>query len=200
MAQRVKRLKALPAYAPSGPTSYEEINAKRDDLGVAFGTKRAQSRIKAVERNRVDAVAQEKSRDHLMASIGEVNDKLPMLGACAGRRRTEADEADHRIPAIAATTGAPIISRLIPTPDTTTTDPASVYPLDSLISPEAYAAIDVRPFTAKGLAEHDRAQLLPFPGSRWLEAKLRLAVALPSDERKRALWVPPEWLLRGDAR
>jgi DNA-directed RNA polymerase I subunit RPA49 len=80
MAQRVKRLKALPSMDPSGITSYEDSVKRRTALGEAFGTKKAQSRIRAVERNKVNAVAQEKSRDHLMQSIGEVNEKLPMTG------------------------------------------------------------------------------------------------------------------------
>lgn len=44
---------------------------KRDILGEAFGTRKAKSRIRANERNKVDASAQEGVRDHLMATIEE---------------------------------------------------------------------------------------------------------------------------------
>jgi DNA-directed RNA polymerase I subunit RPA49 len=79
MTQRVKRLKALPAFTDNSISSYEESRQKRTQLGEAFGTKKAQSRIRADERNKVNAVAQEKSRDHLMDSIGKAHERMPMI-------------------------------------------------------------------------------------------------------------------------
>ena len=43
---------------------------RRNDLGEAFGTKKAKSQIRAEERNRVDVGAMQGVKGHLMESIG----------------------------------------------------------------------------------------------------------------------------------
>jgi DNA-directed RNA polymerase I subunit RPA49 len=42
---------------------------KRNDLGEAFGTRKAKSQIRAQERGKVNAAAMEGVKDHLMDSI-----------------------------------------------------------------------------------------------------------------------------------
>lgn len=44
---------------------------KRNDLGEAFGTRKAKTQIKAEERNKVDVGAMQGVKGHLMESIGE---------------------------------------------------------------------------------------------------------------------------------
>jgi DNA-directed RNA polymerase I subunit RPA49 len=48
-----------------------EWKTRRNDLGEAFGTRKAKSQIRAEERNRVDVSAMEGVKGHLMESIGE---------------------------------------------------------------------------------------------------------------------------------
>lgn len=70
LAQRVKRTKISNMHIKSRESDVSHM-AKRDVLGEAFGTRKAKSRIRANERNKVDATAQESARDHLMVTIEE---------------------------------------------------------------------------------------------------------------------------------
>ncbi|KAJ9092291.1 hypothetical protein QFC20_007419 [Naganishia adeliensis] len=70
LAQRVKRTKISNMHIKSRESDLSHM-AKRDVLGEAFGTRKAKSRIRANERNKVDATAQESARDHLMVTIEE---------------------------------------------------------------------------------------------------------------------------------
>jgi hypothetical protein len=69
MSHRAKRLKMAPL--PSEASKEAEMNwrIKRNDLGEAFGTRKAKSQIKAQERGKVNAAAMEGVKDHLMDSI-----------------------------------------------------------------------------------------------------------------------------------
>jgi hypothetical protein len=53
---------------------------KRDQLGETFGTRKAKSRIKAAERNKVDAEAQAGVKDHLLSSIKLAGANIPSAG------------------------------------------------------------------------------------------------------------------------
>ena len=140
----------------------EQRMLKRDQLGETFGTRKAKSRIKAVERNKVDAQAQAGVKDHLMASIevAAVNipsaESLELLANTVGRH---------------------------PPPNMDTTDPAEVYPLDKLIPTDEYNSIDPDPII-KAAGDKERMGLLPFGSSRWIEQKLRLALNMPFAAKK----------------
>lgn len=69
MSHRAKRLKMAPL--PSAVSKEADINwrLQRNDLGEAFGTRKAKSQIKAQERGKVNAAAMEGVKDHLMESI-----------------------------------------------------------------------------------------------------------------------------------
>lgn len=72
LSHRVKRMKP-PATDPLAHLQ-KEVNMyrmQRNDLGETFGTRKAKSRIKAQERNKVDAGAMEGAKGHLMDAIGE---------------------------------------------------------------------------------------------------------------------------------
>lgn len=71
LAQRVKRTKVSDMLLNSALKSGVPNLAKRDQLGEAFGTRKAKSRIRANERNKVDASAQESVREHLMQHIDD---------------------------------------------------------------------------------------------------------------------------------
>jgi DNA-directed RNA polymerase I subunit RPA49 len=58
----------------------EQRMLKRDQLGETFGTRKAKSRIKAVERNKVDAEAQAGVKDHLLSSIEVAAQNIPTAG------------------------------------------------------------------------------------------------------------------------
>lgn len=70
LAQRVKRTKLSITHVTSRENDLSHM-AKRDVLGEAFGTRKAKSRIRANERNKVDATGQDSVRDHLMVAIEE---------------------------------------------------------------------------------------------------------------------------------
>lgn len=74
MSHRAKRLKTLGLTTQSGRAE-NEWRAKRNDLGEAFGTRKAKSQIRAAERGKVNAAAMEGVREHLMDSI-EVTEQI----------------------------------------------------------------------------------------------------------------------------
>jgi DNA-directed RNA polymerase I subunit RPA49 len=69
MSHRAKRLKMAPLSSTATPDASAEWRIKRNDLGEAFGTRKAKSQIKAQERGKVNAAAMEGVKDHLMESI-----------------------------------------------------------------------------------------------------------------------------------
>ena len=91
-------------------------------------------------------------------------------------------------PFVDAEAESQLVSRLIPTPNLTTTDPSEVYPLSSLIPPEEAAAINVQELSNPKADSKERLASLPFRGSRWLEQRLRLALELPSPLKGRHLY------------
>lgn len=79
-------------------------------------------------------------------------------------------------------------SRLLPIPNLTTTDPAQVYPLDTLIPEEEFKAIETKAITKAG-SDRDRMALLPFGRSRWIESKMRLAIQMPFGAKTNTMYV-----------
>ena len=61
--------------------SAEERIKQRNELGETFGTKKAQSAIRAQERNRVDVDAMRGVAVHLQESIQQNTESLPTKGA-----------------------------------------------------------------------------------------------------------------------
>lgn len=79
LAQRVKRLKT--SNNTTNLSNPSEMRAlQRDQLGEAFGTRKAKNRIKAAERNKVDASAQEGVKGHLLESIQTASASMPTEG------------------------------------------------------------------------------------------------------------------------
>ena len=53
----------------------QDYRARRNDLGEAFGTKKAKSQIRANERNKLNAGSMENVRGHLMETIGQKDEE-----------------------------------------------------------------------------------------------------------------------------
>lgn len=87
LAHAVKALANEPSLESSTSTNMD----KRNKLGEAFGTKKAKSRIKTVERNKIDVAGMESVRSHIEQSITEGGKSLPTQGSsihdhCQGRK------------------------------------------------------------------------------------------------------------------
>ena len=76
LARQVKALKNLKPIEVSA----EERMAQRNNLGEAFGTKKAKAAIRARERNRVDIDAMKDVAGHLQDTIMANTDTLPTAG------------------------------------------------------------------------------------------------------------------------
>ena len=172
LAHRVKRLRT--AHGPTaGASRAADYRAKRNDLGEAFGTKKAKSQIRAAERDKVDVGAMQGIKGHLMETIGE---KAPEE---TGESRSYSILLAARLMPVA------LPSELIPTPDTTISEPLLVYPRASIIPDAEFSSIDASSLL-KARDDKSRAGLLPWRRSRFVEEKLRTAAqsSAPSAARK----------------
>ncbi|KAJ7271024.1 Rpa49 subunit specific to nuclear RNA polymerase I [Mycena rebaudengoi] len=158
-------VKALKSIEPQGAPSASEYFQARTALGETFGTKKAKAAIRARERNRVDVGAMEGVMDFVMAGIDK--------GAGGLMTTEEAKEM--------ADTNRPV-----PPFSATATEPADVYPLHGIIPEPEWKALSVAAFSQAADA-HTRKQLLPFPYSKWLTARVEAAMELADKERKRTL-------------
>lgn len=77
LSRDVKAVKSLESLAR---TSHEERMIARNDLGEAFGSKKAKQAIKAMERNKVDVSAMENVIGHIQGSIEASTVTLPSRG------------------------------------------------------------------------------------------------------------------------
>lgn len=77
LARDVKALKSLEPFAK---TVQEERLAAKNQLGEAFGSKKAKQAIKAMERNKVDVSAMENVVGHIQGSIEAGTVALPSRG------------------------------------------------------------------------------------------------------------------------
>lgn len=156
LAHRVKRLRDLgPSTAPELTTQWK---AKRNDLGEAFGTRKAKTQIKAEERNKVDVSAMRGVRDDLISSIAA---------------KEAADD-----------TVAP--PEVIPVPNLTTSNVAEVYPRDAIVPDHEWSSLNVTELV-NAADDKERSACLPYRRSRWISNKLRVAVEGPSSARKTSL-------------
>ncbi|ADV20586.1 DNA-directed RNA polymerase I subunit RPA49 [Cryptococcus gattii E566] len=155
VAHRAKRLRTVPLTVPPDQAAKAQWRTQRNDLGEAFGTRKAKAQIKSEEKNRVDAGAMKDVKGHLMESIGELE-----------------EENDSVAP-----------SEFIPTPNIDTADPAEVYTRESLITTQEWAAIDASRLLAIE-DDKERASALPYKRSSWLQYKSR-AVANIKDKTAR---------------
>ncbi|WVQ71488.1 hypothetical protein IAR50_001026 [Cryptococcus sp. DSM 104548] len=144
-AHRVKRLRTAPVSAPPAQAAKAQWRQERNDLGEAFGTRKAKAQIKSEERNKVNADAMKDAKGHLMETIGELQKE---------------DEVT-----------AP--SDIIPTPNLETNDPSEVYPREAVIPNQEWSSIDVSQML-RTEDDKERIGYLPSRRSFWVQNKCRL--------------------------
>jgi DNA-directed RNA polymerase I subunit RPA49 len=193
LSHRVKRLKP----EPTDPLAHlqKEVNmyrAQRNDLGETFGTRKAKSRIKAQERNKVDASAMEGVKGHLMEVIGQKDEEE---GECHEASHIRRGRPVHDMPIRAQRgignndqqqilmSGPEAPSELIPVPNMTTSDVTHVYPRESIIPSAEWSAIDID-HILKAPDSKSRMGVMPSRRSRWVEDKLFAAMSMPSAARR----------------
>ncbi|CED85388.1 RNA polymerase I 49 kDa subunit [Phaffia rhodozyma] len=165
LAHSVKRLKQL----DSSESTSANFKDQRNKLGEAFGTKKAKSRIKAVERNLIDTSQMEDVRVLLQDSIQQSGAALPTQETI----KAVADQA-----------------RPIPPPNMEATTPEEAYKLEDIIP--ASCSVALRPLIKEIIgAENDqtRMTLLPFRHSSWVNRRMRdtLLKEKPSKEKLKIL-------------
>ncbi|KAI0742841.1 RNA polymerase I associated factor, A49-like protein [Daedaleopsis nitida] len=157
LARQVKALKNLKPIE----VSTEERMELRNNLGEAFGTKKAKAAIRARERNRVDIDAMKDVAGHLQDTIMQNTDTLPT----AEEAKATADS-----------------SRLIPPYNADAERPQDVYALNDIIPEAELNALPINAFKSAKTHE-DRYGLLPFNRSDWVKLQLRLIYSAPKPNK-----------------
>lgn len=150
MSHTVKRLKSL-STAPLNPAQTSNMEA-RNKLGEAFGTRKAKSQIKTVERNKVDVEGMEGVRELMQEGIDSVGAVLP---------------SKEQLKAINDS------SRPIPRPNMSAAVPSEAYSINDIISPAAATSLK---FHVKTLidakSDEERVGLLVYRHSAWVNRRM----------------------------
>ncbi|KAI0759667.1 RNA polymerase I associated factor, A49-like protein [Irpex lacteus] len=157
LTRQVKALKNLKPIE----VSVEERMKQRNRLGETFGTKKAQSAIRAAERNRVDVDAMRGVAVHLQDRIQENTESLPTQEEA----KATADS-----------------SRLIPPYDETATRPDDVYKLHDIIPEAEFNALSITSLKSAG-SERERQAMLPYGRSNWVNQHLSLVYSTPKPNK-----------------
>ncbi|KAI0759036.1 RNA polymerase I associated factor, A49-like protein [Fomes fomentarius] len=157
LTRQVKALKNLKPIE----VSKEERMELRNNLGEAFGTKKAQAAIRARERNRVDIDAMKDVAGHLQDTIMQNTDTLPT----AEEAKATADS-----------------SRLIPPYNADAERPEDVYALHDIIPEAELNALPINVFKS-AKTHQERYALLPFNRSDWVKLQLRLIYSAPKPNK-----------------
>ncbi|KAI0092308.1 RNA polymerase I associated factor, A49-like protein [Irpex rosettiformis] len=151
-----RQVKALKNLKPM-EVSVEERIKQRNKLGETFGTKKAQSAIRAQERNRVDVDAMRAVAVHLQESIQQNTENLPT--------QEEAKAAADS-------------NRLIPPYDENASRPDDVYKLHDIIPEAEFNALSIAPLKSAG-SNKERQAMLPYSRSNWINQHLNLVYSTP---------------------
>ncbi|KAL7422188.1 DNA-directed RNA polymerase I subunit rpa49 [Cryptotrichosporon argae] len=158
LTHRVKRTAQQNPVDDGLASARDHWRTQRNNLGEAFGTRKAKSQIKAQEREQVDVRAMQGVKGHLMSSIG-----------------LREEDAGPVAP-----------SALIPIPNLATDQPFEVYPRTSLISDAEWSSIDVQPLVSAA-DDKARAAVLPYRRSRFVEDRIRSTVRSSAGGKKNTL-------------
>lgn len=182
-----KRLKNLASMSSRDPNT-NNMQA-RTDLGMTFGTKKAQKAIKAAERNKVDAGAQDLQvlQDVMQQGLAEGLETLPASSQVVGAPPKAGEEGNINS---AAAEAARVAGR--PVPDLTAARPEDVYQIfGQIILTKEYDAITVHPLLQLSADEKEKGcALLPFKRSTWVNDRVKEVIANRSGkykEKERAL-------------
>ncbi|KAI0744617.1 RNA polymerase I associated factor, A49-like protein [Earliella scabrosa] len=157
LARQVKATKNLKPIE----VSTEERMELRNNLGEAFGTKKAKAAIRARERNRVDIDAMKGVAGHLQDTIMQNTDTLPT----AEEAKATADS-----------------HRLIPPYNEDAERPQDVYSLHDIIPEAELNALPINAFKSARTPQ-ERYALLPYARSDWVQLQLRLVYAAPKPNK-----------------
>lgn len=169
-----KRLKNLAAISSREPGSNNFM--ARTELGLTFGTKKAQKAIKAAERNKVDAGAQDLQvlQDVMQQGLTEGLETLPESSKVPGGPPKEGQdlEAGPAVVEAARLAGRPV-------PDLAAETPEDVYQIfGSIILTKEYDAITVHPLLSVDAGTPQKAcVMLPFKRSTWVNDRVKDLVA-----------------------
>ncbi|EIN05934.1 RNA polymerase I associated factor A49-like protein [Punctularia strigosozonata HHB-11173 SS5] len=144
-----RTVKALKALKPA-PVGAAERLAARNALQNTFGTKKAVTRMRAQERNRVDVDAMGAVAGVLQSTVEKNTEALPTK-----------DEAQELADA----------SRLIPPYDATATTPSEIYKLYAIVPQSELDSISAAPFLSASNGQ-ERTALLAFRRSSWVNQHL----------------------------
>ncbi|KAF8515700.1 RNA polymerase I associated factor, A49-like protein [Hysterangium stoloniferum] len=147
LSRDIKAFKSLDPLA----VSQDERSKARNELGEAFGSKKAKLAIKAMERNRVDVSAMEGVAGHLQDSIDAGTGSLPSLEAA----KAAADE-----------------SRPIPRYNVQAKSPDQIYALHDIVSEAELNSISVSRLIHAS-DENGRLACLPFQRSSWINQHIK---------------------------
>ena len=159
--------------------SAEEQIKQRNKLGETFGTKKAQSAIRAQERNRVDVDAMRGVAVHLQESIQQNTESLPTKGAYLIQSLYPDSVIYPRIEEAKATENS---SRLIPPYDENASRPDDVYKLHDIIPEAEFNALSITPLKSAG-SNKERQALLPYSRSNWVNQHLNLVFSTPKPNK-----------------
>lgn len=171
-----KRLKNLPPISSRDPATN---NAQaRTDLGMTFGTKKSQKAIKAAERNRVDAGAQDLQvlQDVMQQGLEEGLTTLPASSQIAGRPKPGGSPNEE------SSTGAVVEAARLsgrPVPNIAADSPEDVYNvIGNIILTKEVQAIDAHSLIRLSIAEKERGcAMLPFKRSTWVNDRVKEVIA-----------------------
>ncbi|KAI0354308.1 RNA polymerase I associated factor A49-like protein [Trametes cingulata] len=155
-----RQVKALKNLRPIEVSTGERM-AQRNNLGEAFGTKKAKAAIRARERNRVDIDAMKNVAGHLQDTIMQNTETLPT----AEEAKATADS-----------------SRLVPPYNADAQNPGDVYALHDIIPEAEFNALPISAFKS-AKSDKDRIALLPFSRSDWLKLQLKLIYSAPKPNK-----------------
>lgn len=180
-----KRLKALPSLISNPAQSNNAI--ARAELGLSFGTKKSIKAIRAAERNKVDAGAQDLQsvQDVLMSNLDEGLESMPAASASQYKPGQEMDQnaINSEYAAVAARNGRPV-------PNVAAERPEDVYKIvGGIVTDKEYEGINVHLLTKVEPQEKERAiTMLPYRGSTWINDRVKEMVVAGNsrkDKRKR---------------
>ncbi|KZT36244.1 RNA polymerase I associated factor, A49-like protein [Sistotremastrum suecicum HHB10207 ss-3] len=158
-----RQVKALKSLKPLAEPSAAEYALRRAQLGEAFGTKKAITRIRAAERNKVDISAMEGVMTAMQDTIGDRTENLPTVEEA----KSTADS-----------------NRPIPAYNEAATVPEEVYPLNILISDAELSTLETS-YLEDMSSDAERERSLAYSRSAYLNAHLKRLCQSGRSQRNR---------------
>ncbi|KAG8930520.1 DNA-directed RNA polymerase I subunit rpa49 [Tulasnella sp. 418] len=149
VAHEVTALKNLDPIQSRTSAETQRLQAK-NALGEAFGTKKAKSAIRAMERDKIDVSSMQGVASHLQSSIEAATSSLP---------------TQEEAVAIADS------NRPIPPVNMDAKTPSEAYPLDSIIPPAEFKSLSISNIL-NASSQEERLTYFPMNRGEWIQTKL----------------------------